>query len=67
MEKEALKRIFEFLAKKEQQNPPFIWKINNNIPFTKEELNVKGDLDLTNSKARRKKSLSHYWPVATPS
>ena len=46
MEKEALKRIFEFLAKKEQQNPPFIWKIKNNIQFTKEELNVKGILFL---------------------
>ena len=46
MEKQALKRIFEFLAEKEQQNPPFIWKIKNNIPLTEEELNVKGNLDL---------------------
>ena len=46
MEKEKLKRIFQFLEDKEQQNSPFLWKILNNIPLTKEDLNVKGNLDL---------------------
>ena len=46
MEKEALKRIFEFLEDNEEHNAPFRWKILNNIPLTKEDLNVKGNLDL---------------------
>ena len=46
MEKEALKRIFNFLEEKGEHNAPFEWKLINNIPLTKEELNVKGDLDL---------------------
>ena len=46
MEKETLKRIFEFLEEKEEHKAPFIWKLENNIPLTEEELNVKGDLDL---------------------
>jgi hypothetical protein len=46
MEKEALKRIFEFLKDKEQHNLPFVWMQKNNIPFTEEELNVKGNLVL---------------------
>ena len=46
MEKEALKRIFEFLEEKGEHNAPVKWKLINNIPLTKEELNVKGDLDL---------------------
>jgi len=49
MEKEQLKRIFEFLEEKEQRNPPFLWKHINNIPLTKEELIVKGDLNLEDS------------------
>jgi hypothetical protein len=46
----VLKRIFEFLEEKEQQNPPFLWKHMNDMPLTKEELIVKGDLRLQNSK-----------------
>ena len=46
MEKEALKRIFEFLEEKEGCNVPLRWKSINNIPLTKEDLNVKGDLNL---------------------
>ena len=46
MEKEALKRIFDFLEEKGEQRAPFIWKLENDIPLTKEDLNVKGDLDL---------------------
>ena len=49
MKKEQLKRIFEFLEDKENKNPPFIWKHENNLPLTKEELNVEGDLSLARS------------------
>ena len=48
MEKETLKRIFEFLEEKEGQKIPFLWKLLNNIPLTKEDLIVKGDLNLEN-------------------
>jgi hypothetical protein len=41
MEKEVLKRIFQFLEEKEQQNPPFKWKLLNNIPLTKGNLNIE--------------------------
>jgi hypothetical protein len=47
MEKEALKRIFEFLQEKGEHRTPFLWKWKNNIPLTKEDLNVQGDLDLS--------------------
>ena len=50
MEKEALKRIFDFLEGKENKihkdKDKFIWKLKFNETLTKEELNVKGDLDL---------------------
>ena len=46
MKNEALKRIFEFLEDKEEHKAPFIWKLENNIPLTEEELNVKGNLNL---------------------
>ena len=50
MKKEALKRIFDFLEGKENKihkdKDKFIWKLNFNETLTKEELNVKGDLDL---------------------
>ena len=52
MEKEKLKRIFEFLEEKENLNPPFLWKWKNNIPLIEEDLNVKGDLNLAYSKIR---------------
>ena len=45
MEKEVLKRIFEFLEEKEEHKAPFIWKHINDIPLTKEELNIKGNLN----------------------
>ena len=50
MKKEQLKRIFEFLKEKEEQNPPFMWKYMNNIPLTEDDLNIEGDLFLRNSK-----------------
>ena len=46
MKKEALKRIFDFLEEKGEHRTPFLWKLQNNIPLTKEELNVEGDLNL---------------------
>ena len=36
MEKEQLKRIFEFLKEKENHNLPFLWKLVNNEPLTEE-------------------------------
>ena len=47
MNKEQLKRIFEFLEEKEKHNVPLQWKLINNIALTKEELNIEGDLDLS--------------------
>ena len=46
---EQLKKIFEFLEKEEGHKMPFLWKLFNNIPLTKEELIVKGDLNLEDS------------------
>ena len=48
MKKETLKRIFEFLEEKENNNPPVKWKLLNNIPFP-EGLEVGGGLTLSNS------------------
>ena len=50
MVKETLKRIFEFLEEKGEHIAPFKWKLFNNIPLTKEELNVEGSLNLSYSK-----------------
>jgi len=49
MEKETLKNIFNFLEENERHQTPFLWKWVNNY-LTKEDLNVKGDLDLEFSK-----------------
>ena len=49
MEKETLKRIFEFLEEKGEQRIPFLWKWKNEIPLTEEDLNVQGDLDFSQS------------------
>ena len=46
MEKEALKRIFEFLEENGEHIIPLPVKIKLAMPIAKEELNVKGDLDL---------------------
>jgi hypothetical protein len=46
MKKEQLKRIFEFLEEKEKHKAPFLWKLENNIPLTEEDLNIEGDLNL---------------------
>jgi hypothetical protein len=47
MEKETLKKIFNFLEKNDNRNVPFTWKLLNNEPLTEKDLNIKGDLDLT--------------------
>ena len=54
MKIEQLKRIFAFLEKKESKSHEnkgtFLWKIIFNEPLTNEDLNVKGDLYLRDSK-----------------
>ena len=50
MEKETLKNIFNFLEDEGGHKAPFKWKLVNNIPLTKEQLTIKGDLDLEFSK-----------------
>ena len=51
MEKEALKRIFDFLEEKEEKKPKIYgsiaWKILFNDPIIKEDLIVQGDLDIS--------------------
>ena len=49
MEKEALKRIFEFLEEKGEHNAPLLWKLENDIPITEKDLDFEGDLILTYS------------------
>ena len=52
MKKETLKRIFDFLEEKGEHRAPVKWKLINNIPLTEDDLNVKGDLDLFDSKIK---------------
>ena len=47
MEKETLKKIFEFLEENGEHNAPLMWKLQNNIPITEDDLIVNGDLNLT--------------------
>jgi hypothetical protein len=46
MDNSTLKSILDFLEEKENKNKPFVWKLLNNEPFTDDELNIKGNLDL---------------------
>ena len=52
MNKEQLKRIFEFLEKKEnklvKEKGTLRWKVVFNEPLTEEDFNRYGDLDLSN-------------------
>ena len=54
MNKEQLKRIFEFLEEKEgnqhKDKGSLKWKIVFNEPITEKDLNIEGDLDLVSSK-----------------
>jgi hypothetical protein len=52
MKKEILKRIFDFLEEKGEYNAPFKWKLVNNEPIVKEDLNVTSDLNLAFSKIK---------------
>jgi hypothetical protein len=45
MEKETIKKIFDFLEENDDIKPPFLWKWVNN-ELTKEDLNIKGNLNL---------------------
>jgi len=47
MNKEILNVLFDFFQNNEGKKTPFLWKLKSNIPLTKEDLNVKGDLDLS--------------------
>ena len=49
MKKETLKKIFDFLEEKGEHNTPIKWKLVNNEPLTDDDLDVKGDLDLSGS------------------
>jgi hypothetical protein len=49
MEKETIKKIFTFLEENEGHQTPFLWKWVNNIPLTEKDLNIEGELDLTNT------------------
>ena len=46
MEKDTLKKIFDFLEEEDNKNKPFIWKLVNNEPLTEDELTIEGDLHL---------------------
>jgi hypothetical protein len=46
MKKETLKNIFNFLKKEDNINRPFLWMLLNKEPFTEEDLDVRGDLNL---------------------
>ena len=48
MKKETLKKIFNFLEAKEELKQPLVWKLKTNMPLTKEDLKINGDLQLSN-------------------
>jgi hypothetical protein len=50
MEKEILKKIFDFLEKEENRKKPFTYKLTFNEPLTEKDLNIEGGLNLSNSK-----------------
>ena len=50
MEKETINNIFEFIKKNDNKNKPLRWKLINNEPLTDDELNIEGNLNLTDSK-----------------
>jgi hypothetical protein len=50
MDNTTLKNIFKFLEDEGEHKAPFKWKLENNIPISKEDLNVKGNLYLRDSK-----------------
>ena len=51
MEKETIKKIFDFLEEKEGKKS-FLWKLLNDGTFTEDELYIEGNLDLSDTKIR---------------
>jgi hypothetical protein len=49
MENNTLKNIFKFLEDEGEHKAPFKWKLENNIPLSKEDLKVEGNLNLIGS------------------
>ena len=50
MEKETIRKIFDFLEKEENRKKPFTYKLTFNEPLTEKDLNIEGDLNLSNLK-----------------
>jgi hypothetical protein len=50
MEKETIRSIFKFLENEDNRKTPIVWKLINNEPLTDDELNIEGNLNLTDSK-----------------
>ena len=50
MEKETIIKILDFLEEEDNKNKPLRWKLINNEPLTDDELNIEGNLNLTDSK-----------------
>ena len=50
MKKETIKKIFDFLEKEENRKKPFTYKLTFNEPLTEKDLNIEGNLDLSNFK-----------------
>jgi hypothetical protein len=50
MNKETLKKIFDFFERKENKKIPLLGKWVNNEQLTEEDLNINGDLDLRDLK-----------------
>jgi len=49
MEKETINNIFEFIKKNNNKNKPLRWKLINNEPLTDDELNIEGNLNLSDT------------------
>ena len=49
MDNSTLKNIFKFLEDEGEHKAPFKWKLENNIPLSKEDLKVEGNLNLIGS------------------
>jgi hypothetical protein len=47
MEKETLKSIFEFIENKDGNTLPLLLKLQIGAKLTEEQLNIEGDLDLS--------------------
>ena len=50
MEKDTIRSIFKFLENEDNRKTPIVWKLINNEPLTDDELNIEGNLNLTDSK-----------------